>query len=204
MGKILSRQPLIGESCRLVQSECGCYTEVGDFNYFENVVFGDFSYTGRFCFLQNVEVGKFANIAAMVRIGPTDHPMERPTQHHFTYRRVMYGLDDKDDEAFLAWRAAQTTFIGHDTWLGHGAIVMPRVTVGNGAVIGSGTIVTKDVAPYTIVVGVPGKALRKRFSEEIIAQLEAIAWWDWSYEDIKARLEDFSLPADEFCRRYAR
>lgn len=204
MEKTLSVEPLIAPHCQLVGSQFGCYTEVGAFNFFENVVFGDFSYTGRFCFLQNVQVGKFANIAAMVRIGPTDHPMERPTQHHFTYRKVMYGFDTQDDEAFLNWRAAQVTFIGHDSWIGHGAIVMPGITVGNGAVIGSGAIVTRDVEPYTIVVGVPAKPLRKRFSEETIARLESIGWWHWSHATIKERLSDFSLSADDFCRKYAR
>lgn len=203
MGKILSPEPFIAGHCHLVNSQLGAYTEVGPYNFFENVIFGDYSYTGQFCFLQNVQVGKFANIAAMVRIGPTAHPIERPTLHHFTYRRVMYGLDTKDDEAFLKWRAAQVAAIGHDTWIGHGAVIMPKVTVGNGAVVGSGTIVTKDVEPYAIVVGVPAKPVRKRFSQEIIDKLETIQWWHWSYDTLKERLLDFSLPAEEFVSKYS-
>jgi len=203
MGKILSPKPLVAEHCQLVNSQLGYYTEVGTYNFFENVVFGDYSYTGQFCFLQNVHVGKFANIAAMVRIGPTEHPIERPTLHHFTYRRIMYGLDTKDDEAFLQWRTTQVTTIGHDTWIGHGAIIMPKVTVGNGAVVGSGAIVTKDVEPYAIVVGVPAKPVRKRFPQEIIGKLESIKWWNWPYDTIKERLADFSLPAEEFVSKYS-
>jgi acetyltransferase-like isoleucine patch superfamily enzyme len=115
----------------------------------------------------------------------------------------MYGLDTKDDEAFLQWRTTQVTTIGHDTWIGHGAIIMPKVTVGNGAVVGSGAIVTKDVEPYAIVVGVPAKPVRKRFSQEIIGKLESIKWWNWPYDTIKERLADFSLPAEEFVSKYS-
>jgi len=202
MGKILSPKPFVAEHCQLVNSHLGSYTEVGTYNFFENVTFGDYSYTGQFCFLQNAQVGKFVNIAAMVRIGPTAHPMERPTLHHFTYRRIMYGLDTKDDEAFLKWRAEQVTVIGHDTWIGHGAVIMPSVTVGNGAVVGSGSIVTKDVEPYAIVVGSPARLVRKRFSQDTIDKLESIKWWHWPYETIKERLADFSLPVDEFVSKH--
>lgn len=201
--KRLSSEPFIQEPCQLINTELGIYTEIGIHNYFENVRFGDYSYTGQFCFLQNAEVGKFANIAAMVRIGPTDHPMERPTLHHITYRRRMYGVGMKDDEGFLNWRKEQVTYIGHDTWIGHGAIIMPGVRVGNGAVIGSGAIVTKDVEPYSIVVGAPAKHLRYRFDKETREQLEAIQWWDWPYDVIKERIDDLSGDIHTFIERYA-
>lgn len=202
MSKIITEQPLIHEKCHFINSELGAYTEIGVYNYLENVKLGDFSYTGQFCILQNTEIGKFVNIAAMVRIGPTDHPLERPTLHHFTYRRVMFGMDHKDDEEFFAKRAARKAYIGHDTWIGHGAIIMPEVKIGNGAVVGSGALVTKDVEPFTVVVGLPAKPIKRRFSEEIANKLEAISWWDWSYPMIKERVEDFSLPIEEFVSKY--
>ncbi|MDQ0163635.1 DapH/DapD/GlmU-related protein [Bacillus alveayuensis] len=200
--KKLSKQPYIHENCQMFNTELGEYTEVGAHNYFENVKLGDYSYTGQFCILQNVEVGKFSNIAAMVRIGPTAHPMERPTLHHITYRRKMYGVDKKDDEKFLAWRTEQKTYIGHDTWIGHGAIIMPGVKVGNGAVVGSGAIVTKNVDPYSIVIGIPAKHLRYRFDDQTIKRLEEIRWWDWSYETIKNRIEDLSSNIETFLDKY--
>ncbi|MGE4273492.1 MAG: chloramphenicol acetyltransferase [Desulfitobacterium sp.] len=199
---ILSREPFVHETCQMHQVELGIYTEVGLYNFYENVSLGDFSYSGQFCFIQNAEIGKFVNIAAMVRIGPTDHPMERPTLHHFTYRRTKYGFATEDDEAFFQRRTARRTFIGHDTWIGHGAIIMPSVTIGHGAIVGSGAIVTRDVEPYTIVVGTPAQPIRKRFSEEIIQKLEEIQWWDWSYELIKERYLDFTLPIEEFIAKY--
>jgi hypothetical protein len=198
----VGKVPVIPETCQMYQVELGEYTEVGIYNFYENVSLGDFSYSGQFCFIQNAVIGKFVNIAAMVRIGPTDHPIERPTLHHFTYRKTKFGFDTKDDEEFFQWRAAQRTSIGHDTWIGHGAIIMPGVTIGNGAIVGSGAIVTRDVEPYSIVVGVPAQPIRKRFSEDIIRKLEEICWWDWSYEEIKERHADFSLPIEEFIAKY--
>lgn len=200
--KILTREPLISENSKLVNAKLGEFTEVGIFNFYENVILGDYSYTGQFCFLQNVEIGKFANIATMVRIGPTNHPMERPALHHFTYRREMYGFDDKDDDEFFKTRESKKIYIGHDTWIGHGVTIMPGIKVGDGAVVGSGSVVTKDVEPYTIVVGVPAKPLRKRFNDEIIRKLECIKWWDWSYEKIKENFKDFLLDINDFVEKY--
>ncbi|WZL74717.1 DapH/DapD/GlmU-related protein [Clostridiaceae bacterium 35-E11] len=202
--KKLNKAPYIHENCKILNSQLGQFTEVGMYNYFENVKFGDYSYAGEFCFFQNVEIGKFSNIAAMVRIGPTDHPMERPSLHHFTYRRKMYGFDVEDDEAFFQWRKKQKSDIGNDTWIGHGAIIMPGVKIGNGAVVGSGAVVTKNVDPYTIVVGVPAKPVRKRFDDEIIKKLEEIRWWDWSHETIKERFHDFLLDINRFVDKYYR
>lgn len=198
----LGKEPYIHENCQLHNVELGQYTEIGISNIFENIKLDDFSYTGQFCILQNAEIGKFSNIAAMVRIGPTNHPMNRPTLHHFTYRRMKYGFAESDDELFYQWRMEQKVNIGHDTWIGHGAIIMPCVKIGNGAVVGSGAVVTKDVDPYTIVVGVPAKPIKKRFAEDRIRKLEEIKWWDWSYEIIKGRLIDFYLSINEFTDKY--
>lgn len=200
--KILSIEPLIGENCKIVNSKLGEFTEVGIFNFYEEVILGDYSYTGQFCFLQNVEVDKFVNIAPMVRIGATNHPMERPTMHHFTYRRKMYGFDDKDDEDFFEKRKSQKVYIGNDVWIGHGAVILPGITIGNGAIVGSGAIVTKNVEPYTIVVGVPAKAIKKRFNDDIILKFESIKWWNWSYKKIKENFKDFLLDAHEFVEKY--
>jgi phosphonate metabolism protein (transferase hexapeptide repeat family) len=180
----------------------GAYTELGEGGYYENVELGDYSYTGPYCFLQNAVVGKFSNIAAAVRIGPTMHPMDRPTIHHFTYRRRRYGMDEVDDEEFFAERASRIARIGHDTWIGHGAIVMPGVTVGDGAVVGSGAVVTKDVPPFAVVVGVPARKIKDRFPAELAAAMQRIAWWDWPDEAIRARLADFCGTPEDFARAY--
>lgn len=200
--KVLKEAPLVNENCKLMNTTLGKFTEIGIFNFMENVSMGDYSYTGQFCFIQNAEIGKFVNIAPMVRIGPTNHPMERPTLHHFTYRREMFEFDDKDDIEFFKKREAAKTYIGHDTWIGHGAIIMPAITVGDGAIVGNGSVVTKDVEPYTIVVGVPAKAIRKRFTDEVITKLESIKWWNWPHEKIKENFKDFLMDIDSFVEKH--
>ncbi len=202
MERRLTEAPLVHEGSRVENVRLGAYTELGEGGYYENVELGDFSYTQPYCFLQNAIVGKFANIAAAVRIGPTMHPMDRPTLHHFTYRRRLYGFDDVDDEAFFAARASRIARVGHDTWIGHGAIIMPGVTVGDGAVVGSGAVVTKDVPPFAVVVGVPARRIKDRFPEEIAAAMARIAWWDWPYATLKERLADFCGSAEDFARTY--
>jgi len=200
--KKLGTEPYIGKDCEIIDSELGVWTEVGAMNHFDNCELGDFSYTGPWCIVQNASIGKFANIAASVRIGPTNHPMERPTLHHFTYRRVMFGFAESDDTDFFGKRRSFVTRIGHDTWIGHGAIIMPGVTVGNGAVIGSGAVVTKDVPDYAIAVGVPAKIIKHRFSEGQAAAFNRIAWWDWDRDTIKDRFDDFLLDADSFIAKH--
>lgn len=80
------------------------------------------------------------------------------------------------------------TVIGHDVWIGYQALIMPGVQIGNGAIIASRSVVTSDVAPYTIVGGNPAKPLKQRFAPEVIETLNAIAWWDWPVEAITAHL----------------
>lgn len=83
---------------------------------------------------------------------------------------------------------SRDTVVGHDVWIGHDATAMPDVTIGSGAIIASGAVVTKDVAPYTIVGGNPARAIRQRFSDEVVAELLDIAWWDWPIDRIEASL----------------
>lgn len=180
----------------------GDWVEVGDFNHFENVYLGHYSYTGPFTMLQNVRVLNFSNIAANVRIGATDHPMERVTMHHITYRRVKYGLDIEDDIPFFEARKNRITTIGHDTWIGHGAIIKPGLTIGHGSVVGSGSVVTKNVPNFAIVVGNPAKVIRYRFPENIQNDLLSIGWWDWPEDIVRERYLEFMLPIETFIEKY--
>ena len=88
-----------------------------------------------------------------------------------------------------AWDNKGDIVIGNDVWIGYEAVILAGVTVGDGAVVGTRAVVTKDVPPYTIVGGVPAKPIRKRFSEAVIDRLLALQWWDWPEERIAASLE---------------
>jgi carbonic anhydrase/acetyltransferase-like protein (isoleucine patch superfamily) len=115
----------------------------------------------------------------------------------------MFDMDESDDESFFAWRRAHKVVIGNDVWIGHGVTILPGVTIGTGAAIGAGAVVSRDVPAYTIAVGVPARAMRRRVSEETEAGLLQLKWWDWPHEEIKAALADFrKLDADEFVKKY--
>ncbi|WP_435171008.1 hypothetical protein [Falsirhodobacter sp. 1013] len=108
--------------------------------------------------------------------------------------RSSYSWDDAlDDEALPAARSARLTHIGHDTWIGHGAIIKPGLTIGDGAVIAADAGVTHDVAHCTIVAGLPALFLRRRLPEDPVARLQALAWWHWPHNHLRNALEDFTL-----------
>jgi len=187
----LGLAPMLSGSAVLRNSDFGRYTQVGERTRMTDCVLNDYAYVQHDCDLMSTDIGKFANIASMVRINPGFHPMERPTLHHFTYRPTMYGMADQDDAAFFEWRSRQRVVIGHDTWIGHGAVIMPGVHIGNGAVVGSNAVVTKDVPAYTIVAGAGAKLIRQRFPRAIATAIEATAWWDWEHDILTERLTDF-------------
>lgn len=199
----LSIEPLIDPTAKVKDCVLGRYTEIAELCRVSETELGDYSYIERGSMVWCATIGKFANIAADVRINATKHPMWRATLHHFTYRAGDYWPDAEDEKDFFSWRRENRVTIGHDTWIGHGAILLPGVTIGNGAVIGAGAVVSKDVAPYTIVGGVPANPIRERFPKEIVARFEALAWWDWEHDALRGALEDFrALDAEAFLAKY--
>lgn len=189
--------------CEITDTQFGRYVEIGRASRLAHSEIGDYSYCDRWCDIANTQIGKFSNIAASVRIGATDHPMEKASLHHFHYRAGDYFDGAEDDADWFALRRSRRTVIGHDTWLGHGAQIRPDVTIGHGAVVAGGAIVTRDVAPYMIVAGIPAKPLRLRFSDSIAARMEELAWWDWPHAQLQASLKDFqTMPAEAFLEKY--
>ncbi|SFL19789.1 chloramphenicol acetyltransferase [Shimia haliotis] len=205
MANLSDDAPLIHSDCILHEATYGRFVEIGQGSRIINAHFGDYSYCDRMAEIANAEIGKFANIAAFSRIGATDHPMTTASLHHFLYRSADYFDDAEHDAAFFAHRASRVAKIGHDTWIGHGAIVKPEVTLGHGAIVAAGAVVTKDVPPYMIVAGTPATPMRPRFSQTIADRLLDLAWWDWSHDHLRAALLDFRhLTADAFLEKYER
>lgn len=199
----LSHEPTIHPTATVERSTLGRWTEVGEGCSLVEVEFGDYSYIVGGGQAIYAKIGKFANIAAVTRINPGNHPTWRASQHHFMYRASNYFADAEDEAEFFAWRRSNAVTIGHDVWIGHGALVMAGASVADGAVVGAGAVVTKDVAPYTIVAGVPAKAIRPRFEGDIAERLQALAWWDWPHDALRHALPDFrSLSAEAFLERY--
>ncbi len=204
MPEALSEQPYIHPEAVVRDSQLGRYTEIGARTQFAESQLGDYSYIVNDGDVIYTAIGKFCSIAAHVRINPGNHPMERASQAHFTYRSSAYwpGLE-KDECEFFDWRRSQPVSIGHDVWIGHGAIVLPGISIGTGAVLAAGAVVTKDVPGYTIVAGVPAKPIRRRFTPDIEAAFIELAWWDWSHERLREALPDFRrLTGADFIARY--
>lgn len=200
----MSATPRVDPTATVRASVLGAYVAVGARTSVAESTLGDYSYVVNDAQIIYSTIGKFCSIAAQTRLNPGNHPLERAAMHHFTYRSAAYDFGE-DDDTFFAWRRAHPVALGHDVWIGHGATVMPGVSIGTGAVVGAGAIVTRDVAPFAIVAGVPARPVRSRFEERTAARLLALAWWDWPHERLAAALPDFrALDAEAFLDRYER
>jgi phosphonate metabolism protein (transferase hexapeptide repeat family) len=201
---ILSESPFLHSNTNIVRSTLGHFVEVGEGTRILESSLGDYSYTDRFSDIAYSTLGKFVNVAAFSRINPSEHPHQRTSLHHFIYRSSYYWENEKDEETLFEWRRSRLVKIGHDTWIGHAAIIMKGVTIGDGAVVASHAVVTKDVPPYAIVGGVPAKFIKWRHSEVVAQRLISLAWWNWDHETLRTALRDFKgLSAEAFLEKYA-
>jgi len=188
--RFLSDEPRIHSTAELKGCKLGRSVVIGERVVLRDVTVGDYSYFERHGEAIYADVGKFCSIAANCRINALEHPIERVTQHKISYRPNEYFRFQGVDAEFRARRAARRVTIGHDVWIGHGAVIMPGVAVGNGAAVGANAVVTRDVAPFTIVAGVPGKPVRARFPAEIADRIERLAWWNWPRETLFEAVPD--------------
>jgi phosphonate metabolism protein (transferase hexapeptide repeat family) len=201
--KNLGLEPSIHPTASVRDAALGRYTEIGARTSFVESTMGDYSYVVNDSNIIYTTIGKFCSIAAMTRINPGNHPMQRASQSHFTYRASAYFNDAEDDAAFFDWRRSTPVNIGHDVWIGHGAIILPGRSIGTGAVVAGGAVVTKDVAPYTIVGGNPARPIRPRFPAAIADRLMALGWWDWEHARLREALEDFrGLSVGDFLEKH--
>ena len=131
-----------------------------------------------------LQIGKFCSIAcgAKFLFNSANHTLSSLSTYPFPLFFEEWGLEKKD--VTNAWDNKGDIVIGNDVWIGYEAVVLAGVTIGDGAIIGTRAVVTKDVPPYTIVGGVPAKPIKKRFSEETISALLEIQWWNWSEKRI--------------------
>ena len=139
-------------------------------------VFGKHSYCGYDCIILNTRIGGFCSISDNVVIGGSQHPM-----HYVSTSPVFLAHRDSVKAKFARhpYVNKPRTSIGHDVWIGSGAMIKGGIDVGTGAVIGMGSVVTKDVPPYAVVAGNPARIIKKRFSDEQIDKLLTSGWWDW-------------------------
>ncbi len=135
-------------------------------------------------------IGKFCSIACGAKFifNSANHTLSSLSTYPFPIFFEEWGLDVKN--ITKAWDNKGNIVIGNDVWIGYEAVILSGVTIGDGAIIGTRAVVTKDVPPYTIVGGVPAQTIRKRFSQDTIDTLLKIKWWDWSKECITQHISE--------------
>lgn len=162
-----------------------------------NFVLGKGSYiSGPYAYVDGAQIGKYTSIARFATIGVKGHNYNWVTTSPII-TSSKYGIV-KDS---ISIPQKDEVIIGNDVWIGMYAIVNRGVKIGDGAVIASGAVVTKDVPPYAIVGGNPAKVIKYRFDPEIIDKLLKIRWWDWDNDLIKKRIKDF-YDINSFCEKY--
>lgn len=176
---------LIGEDCSIgdfsdiVDSVLNDKAEVGRRCIVRNSEIGFGSYAGTNTVIKNVKIGKFCSISWNVSIDGGNHNYTSASTYTSYWWKKVFGLDFGGDTDTIYGT------IGNDVWISSGVNILRGINIGNGAVIGAGAVVTKDVEPYSIIVGVPGRIIKKRFDNDIIKVLEDVKWWVWSLETIK-------------------
>lgn len=167
---------------------------VGDYTYyddledpanFERNVLYHFDFLG-----DRLIIGKFCALASGVKfiMNGGNHETAPISTYPFAifgggWEQLMQGLDYQDK-----YPSKGDTVVGHDVWIGHAATILPGVHIGNGAIVATQAVVTRDVPDYAIVAGDPAQVVRYRFEAETIARLNRLAWWDWPAEKITRHL----------------
>lgn len=185
------------------------HTEIGKYSGGSSLVYGDHPFIK--------SIGAFTSIAYGCEVVP-NHPMEYISTHPFLYGTNRIGESEYEGEheyeifSNERWyfpgikpqghNYVKRITIGNDVWLGRNVIVTNYSNIGDGVIAGAGSIITKDVPDYAVVVGNPAKVIRYRYSQEQIVKLKRIAWWDWEDKKIIDCYDDFFLPIDLFIEKH--
>ena len=148
-----------------------------------------YSYIGPRTILIYVEVGKFCSIASDCLIGLATHPLKNiSTSPIFVSKTNATKYKWSTEDVF---NEVNKVNIGNDVWIGTKVIILGGIKIGNGAVIGAGSIVTKDIPDYAVAVGIPAQVIKYRFTENIITKLIEIKWWDFPENKLRNQLSTF-------------
>lgn len=179
-----------GDNCTIFQSRLGRHVNIASDVTILSSSIGDYSYIGPGAVFSNITMGSYCSIAPQVFIGLGSHPAKKFVSTHpvFYLRRpeAHWSFADKD---YLP--EFSPTRIGNDVWIGVRAAIRDGVTVGDGAIIGAGSVVVKDIPPYTIWGGVPARQIRQRFTPEEIEFLLKFRWWEKEESWIKENFRKF-------------
>ncbi len=187
----LGENCIIGDMSHVENSDLGYFTQIYPFGTMYASKLGDYSYVQKNCSIWHATIGKFCSISWNVSIGGGEHDFQKVTTHSMLYS-MPYGFVYEP----MYERFSNKCEIGNDVWIASGVSILRGVTIGDGAVIGAGAVVTKDVIPYSIVAGVPAKKIGMRCSDELIAEMLKLKWWDWPKEVIQANIDLFNRKLD--------
>lgn len=154
---------------------------------------GKYSYIGNNSFVSDTDIGSFTSISTDCYIGGTSHPTDwvstSPVFHK--WENIM-----KKNFARHEFEIFKRTTIGNDVWIGNRVMIKAGVKISDGAVVGMGSIVTKDIGPYEIWAGNPARLIRKRFDDETIDAFEKMKWWEWDDNKIEKYADKFTVPSE--------
>lgn len=188
----------------------GCHFEgrnsVGDNSHMSSTSMGYGSFLGFGCEFSNCKIGRYCSIGSNIRVVSATHPTKGFISTHPAFFSDTYWFHYVKESKFkehLSDTDGWECTIGNDVWIGDNVLILGGCKIGDGAVIGMGSIVRHDVPPYTIVAGIPAKEIRKRFSGETIESLKRIEWWNKPIKWIEANAEEFSN-VELFVNKYAK
>ena len=143
------------------------------------------------CNHDRLVIGRFCSIAcgAKFLFNAANHTLKGLSTYPFPIFFEEWGLSSDVGDIAAAWDSKGDIIIGNDVWIGYEAVIMSGVTIGDGAVIGTRAVVTKDVPSYTIVGGVPARTIRRRFDDDTVRRLQDLRWWDWEEDRIRRNID---------------
>ncbi|MDD3591332.1 MAG: DapH/DapD/GlmU-related protein [Sulfurovum sp.] len=179
----------IGENVSLDNCILNYHSRIAANATLQNVEVGEYTAIGRYSKIVYTIIGKYCAISWDTTINAISHPYNHLSISAFPYVPYVGNFVSERKQTH------QNVIIKNDVWIGANSVIMPGITIGNGAIIGAGAVVTKDVPDYAIVVGVPAKIIKYRFSKDIIDRLLELNWWDLDHRIIK---ENIDIWGDEF------
>lgn len=195
---IIHSTATIGNDCMVNNSTLLEYSRLKRNVEFRDSQLGEYSYVSSGSFVVNTEIEKFTSIGPSCFIGLWEHNTDVSTHSFYLYETS--GFFVKGYENYK--RDHIKTFIGSDVWIGANVSIKKGIHIGHGAIIGSSAVITKDVDPYSIVVGNPGKILKYRFNEEDIKLLLSTCWWDFTREELQRMVDSRLFHNFELFKEY--
>lgn len=174
-------------------------------NRIKRCTIGFGTYLGSYNTLYDVEIGKFCSIGSHINFAIGRHPVDKFVSTHpaFFSTKKQAGFTYVNEDLFDELDVSNKMRIGNDVWIGDNVIFTKKISVGDGAIIGAGSVVTKDIPSYAIVAGVPAKVIKYRFDQEIIGKLSKIDWTSWTLDTIEEKYQDFD-DIEKFLQKFSK